>query len=217
MDANHAWHVGCESDPIRNDFILPAIHKIVDEIPNCRLVDIGASTGFIVEKLITNGAKFSEILIVEKCESRLNYAKSVLGGSIVRFLHSDVLSDPPPKINDFDVVLLCNLMVEIEVIDDMARRISQFVRPGGKLVVAHPDTLVDLVAHYPRLTVGDVSAYTGGRVKLDKTDKFTGTPYPFFAHRISSVIRAFCVSGLSLTDFERFEGGSAYVLLVFER
>jgi hypothetical protein len=66
---------------------------------------------------------------------------------------------------------------------------------GGLLSIFLPDPIEELVK------LGDqdkVSAYATGSVSLDKIDKFTGAPYPFYLNRTDKVVGLLFTAGFRL-------------------
>lgn len=217
MDALAArWHQGCEDDPIRNEFIIPRILSEIESFRPKRILDIGCGTGYIPARLLELQEACLDMTLIDTDAERLSYAKSIPSLENANIIETNFFLDEH-FCSEFDLVLLCNVLVELRLDEIQAHRIFRTVAKGGHLIVAHPDTLYDVAQVKNNLSEGFVSNYTNANTSLKKVDRFTGAEYPFFAHRISSIIFIMIDAGFRLVGFERMPAIGKHIVLVFER
>ena len=212
-----AWHKGCEVDIIRNDFIIPLIVRLVDENRYLNLLDVGSSTGYISQKVKEECSPDLQVDLVDRLKENLSFARKIpiLKNSI--FYNTDYFKSNNKITKTYDIIVLSNVLLEVDLSDINVELLKDNLSVGGVLVVSHPDTLLDLFQSVPNISDATLSDYTLSCVKLDKVDKFTGRPYPFVAHRVSTLVERFVSAGLKLCRFERAPGDMGHMCLVFER
>lgn len=211
------WHNGCKNDPVRNNFIIPFILGQIDRFHPSNLIDVGAGTGYIASRIIEMQGTCRHLTLADTSAERIAFSQALPSLTNAKFLLGDFFDERPLTTERFDLVLLSNVLLEVKATRQNITRIKSTLSINGRVVVTHPDTLFDLIDSHPQISADLISNYTSEGVSLSKVDKFTGDPYPFNAHRVSTLIELFIAEGLRLTDFQRNPTAGNYLALVFER
>jgi SAM-dependent methyltransferase len=190
--ANHAetdaaaWERGCKADPIRNQFLIPAIARhFQDDKPN-RILDIGTGTGYIPRMVDVALSYRPHWTLVDLNPSRMALAQGLKPESMAL---DAIAGDALTQIDSFapfDAVLLTFTLLEFRELNTILSQVSNAINAGGVLILALPDLWRDVLGDQG--SVSTANSLLDGAVEIPKTDKFTGTAYPFFGRRIEHVI-----------------------------
>lgn len=205
------WDEGCQTDLVRNDFIIPTLVDFINIEQPGRILDIGAATGYIASKVEEASEVQAEWFLVDRCSERLELARANCESrNNFRFYNFDFLDVPSEELSA-DCVILCNTLLEIDHNERLFRHVSEIVTAGGALIIAYPDVLTDVFALQDR---AKQSEFIEGRLDIRKTDKFTGRSYRFNAARPLFLLREFLNRGFSLEKMEFFaEAGGCHLWL----
>lgn len=213
MNKAELWDNGCKNDNNRNCFVIPKLSDWLNKNPVQRIAYLGSGTGYIIRSLAENFPSAS-FTLVDKDEDRIGYSKLQMPSSVnANHFCADVL-ELPPEIGTFDVVILCNLLLEVEGDGALISVLKALLRDEGHICVFVPDTLVDFIKSSPN--DDDVEKFTTSTVRLEKKDKFTGDEYPFLAQRLINLIARFYEQGFNLEQVERSNNVDGYYFLVLK-
>lgn len=116
----------------------------------------------------------------------------------------------------YQAILLTFTLLEVEDSKAMIASAVKLLTAGGILVIAVPDVWKDVLAtydeepSYPHRLITET-------VDLQKTDKFTGAPYPFYAMRTETLITAVLESLCVLEKLEQGGPQNGIYLLTFRK
>jgi SAM-dependent methyltransferase len=212
----YRWESGCQTDPMRNKFLIPNLIRILDAAQPARILDIGAGTGYIPR--ITDGklSYRASWTLIDINSARLQIAKEMQSDEM---LSTNIVADVGSYQFDgqFDCVLATFTLLEILDVDGLIDRLPHLLRDDGHLLLSLPDTWRD-VLEQGRDEPKVVEEFLAGCTSLPKIDKFTDDVYPFRAVRIEHLISRVLASGFELTELTESESDHAGVyLLAFRR
>lgn len=95
-----------------------------------RVIDIGCGNGALTYDIAKLAG--SEVLGIDKNEKSIVYAKQHYEHPKIKFIHGDALCDLPA--NNFDVVVLSNVLEHIANRPEFLQRICQILKPSRLLV-----------------------------------------------------------------------------------
>jgi SAM-dependent methyltransferase len=210
------WEIGCRNDPVRNDFLIPNLIRVIDALKPDRILDIGAGTGYI-PRLVDNGLSYRAVwTLIDINSSRLEVSRKLQSD---RMFSKNVVADIAKHNFDeqFDCALVTFTMLEIFDVHILINRFPSIVRNEGTLLISLPDTWRDVLEHGCHQPEA-IKEYLIGSTSLPKIDKFTNDLYPFKAVRIEHLISRVLASGFELTELTESEGDHAGIyLLSFRR
>lgn len=219
--ANHAeaeaaaWERGCKADAIRNEFLIPAITRQFQEDKPNRILDIGTGTGYIPRMVDVALTYRPHWTLVDLNPSRMALAltlkpesmnlEAVAGDALIR-----IGSFAP-----FDAALLTFTLLEFRELNAILGQVSNVIHAGGVLILALPDLWRDVLSEQGN--VSNANSLLDGAVEIPKTDKFTGTAYPFFGRRIEHVIAHVLRLKFCLERLEQGGPNDEVFLLLFRK
>ena len=207
------WDAGCETDEVRNDFIIPQLVRLFDEERPKTILDVGSATGYVSRKVDERLSYSPEWTILDADADRIALAEKRKPSSMNQeSLVCDVMTLPPTK-GPYDAALVAFTLLEVTDIECCVRRVRQAMNEHATLVVVLPDAWGDVLRH----TTEVVSNFVVGPVNIPKVDKFTGQSYPFRAVRIEETIGAILRCGFQLFELTRSAIGGGTFLLAFRR
>ena len=124
-------------DPDRSD--LDVYAAIVDELAAHSVLDIGCGTGTLACLLARRG---KEVIGVDPAAASLDVARNKPGADRVRWLHGDVSTLPPLRV-DLAIMMgnVAQVFVTKEVWADTLKAVHIALRPGGWLVFESRDPI----------------------------------------------------------------------------
>jgi hypothetical protein len=194
-------------------FVIPVLAEIIARTRPGRFVDIGAKTGYLIDRLLTVSefARRSELIAVESDRQAAGFMMERFRDTPSFRVDCVGIKDwaDLPRISSGTLYLLSYTALEL---DDQSLA-ATFTRPGPKdtLVIVLPDTTEDIVspADWRRYMAGD-------SVCIKKVDKFTGQTYPFTARRLSSWLPLALDTGLVLTHMQVYRTRAKKAHFLFE-
>lgn len=207
------WEQGSRQDPIRNDFVIPALTRLIERAQPTTILDIGAGTGYVARGVDARLPFRPAWTLVDLNSERLELAMGYRPAEMALECLAGNVFDWPWEVGRFDAVLITFTLLEIEDVDRLCRLISEHTSEGALLAVTMPDAWVDVLEHAENDS-SVVRRYVEGPVEIPKLDKFTGEQYPFRATRIEDLLGHVLKAGFSLVELEhgRATGQSAFVL-----
>lgn len=210
-----AWEAGCKADLIRNQTIIPFIVQQFAKHRPQRVLDVGTGTGYVPRAVDPELAYRPNWTLVDINPARIALAKALQpAGMLSEAVSKDAITSLR-TMGSFDAALLTFTLLEVRAFDTLLNEISKVIVSGGLLIVALPDVWADALGVDDNL--GAARALLSGEVEISKTDKFTGTTYPFYARRVEQIISTVLDLGFYLSSL-KFGGPQGEVfLLVFRR
>jgi ubiquinone/menaquinone biosynthesis C-methylase UbiE len=211
-----AWEVGCRTDPIRNQFLIPKLARLLARENSAKILDVGTGTGYIPRQLHDLLNHCPEWTLVDTDPERMKVATAYKAPEMR--MHGIVGSIASTKLaNDvYDAVLLTFTILEAEKPAEMLADTIRLVAANGILVIAIPDgwkDIMDASDSCPTLA----QRFLKKTVRLRKIDKFTGSPYPFFMMRIESLIAVVLQHQCVLESLEQGGSDGEVYMLVFRK
>lgn len=211
-----AWDDGCISDTTRNDFVIPYLVTLLTRERKLTILDIGTGTGYIPRSVDTKldyrphwtliDADSNRILVAEQ-RKHPEMQCSYQIGDIARIASSE---------RTFDAVLLTFTLLEADNAKAMLALAAQSLSTDGLLIVAVPDVWRDaLDAGEKQPTI--LHRLLDEVVDVPKIDKFTGSPYPFYALRTETLIATVLEYACVLESLRTVGQQNDVYLLVFRK
>ncbi len=213
-----AWESGSQADPVRNNFLIPALSRLLDAHRPASILDVGTATGYVARTVNRSLSYAPEWTLLDQDEQALSFAKSRTPSEMrVSFVQSGLNEYHSDR--KFDAILMTFTLLEFCDRSSIFARLKSLLSAEGILAVATPDCLQDLVEQCEKEEdYAVLSAYVTEVIELKKVDKFTEEPYPFFAERVSATVSRALSVGLNLTELERATTGTkATYLSVFRK
>jgi SAM-dependent methyltransferase len=206
-----AWEEGCRIDEVRNNFVIPHLDKLIEGSKFRSIIDVGCATGYITRQLANKyRTKGIEWVLLDASEQMLRFAVAAMDPQLsVQLVKADI-TDPKDvqSVNPADMAFMAFTTLEFRMTRRIAQNIADLVVPGGTLVVFLPDVLRDILKSGSQREQ-HLSEYVNGYCELEKLDKFTKQPYPFYANRIETVVADFLNIGLQLLHFAIYQCNEA--------
>jgi len=142
IEQKHFWHNG------RKEIILAILKRHIPNLAECRMLEIGCGTGYVLSYLRQNGIDIegADISIdgMKYCQKRLGQ---------IGLYQVDILA--LPFLCDFDIIGIFDVLEHIEEDEYALENISQALKPGGKLLITVPAhkflwSYADEFAHHKR-------------------------------------------------------------------
>lgn len=217
-----AWDAGCQTDPVRNNFVIPYVSDVISARSPRRVIDVGCGTGYIVRSLAKRHAAAGiEWVLLDSDYEMLHYAaKQCRDWARVSLVRADVSAQASlAEVNPADLVCVAFTTMEFPMNAQIAENMSGLVTEGGALVLFVPDVIRDIVKSSSAII--HLTSYLSGYCFLTKIDKFSGCPYPFHATRVETLISYFTHSGLVLRNLETSplapDGADPVLAFTFEK
>jgi SAM-dependent methyltransferase len=206
------WENGSGQDPIRNDFVVPVLVRLIAAERPRTILDVGAGTGYVARRIDSRLGFRPEWTLIDLNSERLQLAERCRPPEMALECLVGNVFDWPWEVGRFDAVLITFTLLEIEDIDRLCNLISEHTDEGALLAVTMPDAWIDVLEHAVE-DAGIVRRYVEGPVEIPKLDKFTGERYPFKATRIEDLLARVLKTGFSLVELEhgRIGAQSAFV------
>lgn len=207
------WEQGCRDDHIRNNLIVPELVALIERLRPATIVDLGAGTGYVaraVDEALTYRAKWT---LIDNDLARLTVARENAANSmVVTYIKDDIRLLDDNKLNGdkFDLVLLCFTPLEFSSLQLLFGNARSLIDMNGWLALILPDPLQETTG-----SLQEMRRLMGGRVSLQKVDKFTGETYPFYISRNEDVISDALSNGFSLSSLFRIGEEKAFYVMVF--
>ena len=207
------WEFGSRRDPIRNEFVVPVLVKLLEQSRPQTILDIGPGTGYVARKIDDLLSFRPSWTLVDLAEERLKLAEANSSNQMKLECLTGNVFEWPWEVGRFEAVLITFTLLEIEDVDRLCGLISEHTTDGALLAVTMPDAWVDVLEHAdsdPEI----IKKYVEGPVEIPKLDKFTGEEYPFRATRIEDLLSRILKGGFNLVqlDHGRIANHSAFVL-----
>jgi SAM-dependent methyltransferase len=207
------WEAGSREDPIRNDFVIPVVARLIKAEHPATILDIGAGTGYVARQIDIRLSFRPKWTLIDLNPERLQLAETYRPAEMELERLAGNVFDWPWEVGRFEAVLITFTLLEIQDVDRLCSLISAHTTDGALLAVTMPDAWVD-VLEYASEDLAVVRRYVDGPVEIPKVDKFTGQQYPFRATRIEDLLGRVLKAGFDLVDLEHGRVGdqSAFVL-----
>lgn len=207
------WERGSRDDPMRNQFVIPTLARLISQHRPQTILDIGAGTGYVARKIDERLSFAPSWTLIDLNEERLALAQAHCPNKMKLECLTGNVFDWPWEVGRFDVVLITFTLLEIHDVDRLCGLISQHTTDGALLAVTMPDAWIDVLEH-AQSDPAIVRKYVEGPVEIPKLDKFTGQRYPFRASRIEDLLSRILNAGFNLMRLEhgRIASQSAFVL-----
>lgn len=216
LSAAEKWERGCQSDVVRNEFVIPELTRIIAAARPATILDVGAGTGYIARE-INHRLDYAPLWTLIDCDpERVAVAKSYSSDLMIQeVLQDDVMSlADTPK---FAAIMVTFTLLEIADVDKCVAKLRRLMTPSAILSVVLPDAWVDVLKHAPSDPTL-ISRFITERVAIPKNDKFTGKPYPFEAIRTEFLINLVLETGFVLVEIRNSSTAAAGVfMLTFRR
>jgi SAM-dependent methyltransferase len=195
------WEKGCESDPVRNGFVVPFLSRTIEAMRPKSVVDIGCGTGYMTRKLASLAGFAAEWKLLDCDDAMLRFAEAKCEhiGS-VSFHKADLLVPGAHRnIGKSHFGFVAYSLLDIPLNPVVAANLSGLISASGAMVLFLPDVLEDVI----QAATADgtlLREYLGGRCSIAKEDKFTHSNVLFEANRIEHVITSILATGFCLTE-----------------
>ena len=212
------WEDGCANDEIRNRFIVPQLSRLIDRRRPSRILDLGAATGYIARSVDRNLTYRPHWIIVDCDNGRLALAHELCREGIVcTIIASDLKKlDAEKVLAPVDLIVLSFTLLEFEDKESVISLLPSLTVVGGFVFIVMPDPWEEVLqAHEPSLEYA--RALISGSLSLAKTDRFTGSVYPFYVARLETLISLMIVQGFALVDLDRGGDRGQVFALTFQR
>ena len=207
------WEQGSRLDPMRNEFVIPVLARLIESVQPATILDIGAGTGYVARGIDERLSFRPAWTLADLNADRLQLAETCRPADMALECLPGNVFDWPWEVGRFAAVLITFTLLEIEDVNRLCGLISDHTTEGALLAVTMPDAWID-VLEYAGEEPGVIKRYVEGPVEIPKQDKFTGEQYPFRATRIEDLIGRILGAGFALIALEhgRVETQSAFVL-----
>jgi SAM-dependent methyltransferase len=202
------WEAGCSVDPCRNEFVIPTLAALMEVRKPSRVLDVGAGTGFVA-RAVDRKLSYSATWTLTDCDpSRLAIARKHMPPKMnADLICQDAISFLTcPNINGFDSIVVCFTLLEFENYNLLLEAASRALVLGGQLLIVVPDPWQEAISDPVKAQL-----LLRERVSIDKVDKFTGLPYPFYITRNEALVADAQSNGLSLTATVKSSSLSVYI------
>ena len=207
------WERGSRDDPMRNQFVIPALATIISMDRPRTILDIGAGTGYVARQIDAQLSYEPAWTLIDVNPDRLELAQRYCPDEMKLECLAGNVFDWPWEVGRFDAVLITFTLLEIQDVNRLCGLVSEHTIEGALLAVTMPDAWID-VLDYAGADPEIVRKYVQGPVEIPKLDKFTGERYPFRASRIEDLLARILSAGFNLIRLEhgRVASQSAFVL-----
>ena len=208
------WNKGCEKDIVRNQFIIPNLIKTLNKYRSTEILDVGTGTAFIareVDKALRYRPKWT---VIDVLPARISLAVKMkpiqmqMEGLVLGF---DKITKVKAK---YDAILLIFTLLEIEKLKVFFSTVQEVLSKDGIVCISMPNSLEDV--HSAASSDATVfQSYMKDCCMLNKTDKFTGKTYPFYAHRFEYIVNGMIIAGFDMVNMSisRIENRESHFLV----
>lgn len=206
------WEAGCTRDQARNDYIIPAIVRVIERSKPRSILDLGAGTGYVARSVEASLSYRPDWTLLDRDTLRLNVAKSKSPDNMqvtykIGDFNQGIWNASGSK---FDAIVVCFSLVEFLDEEEAYSAIVDVVSPGSILIIVVPDPWEEV-----RDNGVERSALLSRRISTEKVDKFTASPYPYHLSRNELILEGLLTKGFYLTGIERLNASSPSYMLVF--
>lgn len=212
------WEKGCETDRVRNEFVVPIAIQLFNVLQPKSILDVGAGTGFTARHIDQKLNYRPNWSLLDSDSERLALAsRKCPQGMVVKTICDNFLS-AASIVEKFDALFFGFTLLELGTNEQVLSQIDRLCAKRGAIVIAQPDVMQDVLAIASNDT-NILNAFAAGPVSLRKIDKFTEAEYPFHAERFESVTYKLMRLGFSLERFEKevFDGRVVFLLAFVRR
>jgi SAM-dependent methyltransferase len=213
------WEAGCLGDPIRNEFVIPALEEEILQFKPKTIIDIGCGTGFISRMLAKRLSQFPiQWHLLDNEPSMLRFAQEKSKTARTIFHHLDLCDHLPNGAPECDLGFIAYTFLDVVVTETVVRNISALIKSTKHLLIFMPDVLEDVI-HAAQECPALLQEYRMGHCSLEKLDKFTRAKVFFEANRVEHVIGAFVNKGFKLIRLRRHQAAHSHIhyCLEFEK
>jgi ubiquinone/menaquinone biosynthesis C-methylase UbiE len=212
------WDNGCQTDKVRNEFIIPVVIDLFNAIRPQSILDVGAGTGFTARQIDRKLDYRPNWCLLDRDPERLDFATGKCPPRMNLETRCENFLSAKLACLSFDALFFGFTLLELGTGEDVLSSIDRLCGAKGTVIIAQPDVMLDVLAkgeHDPSL----LKKFATEPVSLHKTDKFTLAEYPFHAERFESITYKVMRLGFSLERFERevFDGGAVFLLAFVRR
>lgn len=214
------WEKGCSEDEVRNRFVIPSIANFLIGLNIQRVIDVGSGTGYIARQIHEGGLNTINWTLVDIDDDRLALSRQLTPDDMSVVAISCDAFDLSQDWSEHCAVLLVFTLAEVRLTNEVLDAIDRMLKSEeGVVVVIIPDALTDIVKiPDPAERLSKLKEYSSGLGELDKVDKFTGAPYPFYFARPEKIIESFVNRQYSLVRLNSyFDGERRVFALLFQR
>lgn len=209
------WDRGCACDPVRNDFIVPFLVRLIDKERPRSVLDVGAGTGHIPRNVDRHLSYRPEWTLVDKNRARLSLALQQKPDAMTVTACDTDIRDIGANRDQFDLSLLIFTLLECLDCKSIVNSVSNLTKNNGLLLIVLPDVWLDILNEK---SIAEVcKEIIKGPVGISKIDKFTNTAYPFFAFRLEYIIEIVLKVGFFLEHLVRGGPSDGTYILVFRK
>lgn len=217
MSGASKWDEGCENDDVRNQFVIPRLIKLVNEIRPKHVLDIGAGTGYIVRTVDAGVNTDVKWTLVDMDQERIAFLMNTMPKTVSFEAFANNFIQDDLGLHKFDCVLLLFTLLELNLDMELFSKIRGLTNQNGIVVITMPDSLEDVLkaaAQEPSL----LTDFVNGKCIIPKVDKFTNEEYPFKAHRFEYIIQLMLYSNFTLIKmFSHNQSDKETFMLVFRK
>lgn len=162
-------------------------HKLLGDVSDQRVLELGCGTGRHTKHMIKNGA---EVTAIDFSTQMLLAAKKQIGdGDKVKFIHHNLENKLPFADETFDLVASSLVLEHIKEIDYFFCEAQRVVKNGGRLIFS---------TMHPAMFLRDKQAH------FFDTNVQTEIRFESFDHQVSDFINAAIKSGLKINDVREY-------------
>jgi len=217
MSTADKWDDGCKEDEVRNEFVIPKLVQLINEMRPSQVLDIGTGTGYIVRSVDACVRQKPEWTLIDMDEERIAFAVKEMSQSVNFKVYTKNFMEDEIQGGPFDFVLLLFTLLELDLKMELFSKVKQLTSENGYVVITMPDSLEDVLKSAVK-TPSLLSDFVKGRCVLGKVDKFTEEEYPFKAHRFEYIVQLMLQSSFSLIKmFSHMNGDNETFMLVFKK
>lgn len=215
---NDLWEQGYLDNPVRNQFIIPEVARLFNsEIPGT-VLDVGCGTGYMAREIDRRVKHSIHWTLLDTDAERIRFAEANRPSGFSGQILNDTLASVAKSEQEFSSILVSFTLLEIGATPENVDLLVGLCRPGGLIVVALPDVIVDVWKSFSKRGEPNFPDFIEQPVALAKVNAFTGTRYPFVAERLDSIILKFISGGMVLEHMIRRNfDEEGFFLLAFRR
>lgn len=133
-----------DADMIRSDEIIVTILDNAGIAPGCKVLDVACGTGVLFDDYLQR--EVSSVTGVDISQNMVHIAREKFPQANIQVLCADIEQVELPS--DFDCVMVYNAFPHFPEPENLIRRLSQLVRPGGTVTIAHGMSRAHIDAHH---------------------------------------------------------------------
>ncbi|PCI63975.1 MAG: hypothetical protein COB37_03210 [Kordiimonadales bacterium] len=217
MAGTENWDIGCSTDIVRNEFIIPFLAEEFNRNTPEQILDLGTGTAYIPRMLHALLAYKPFWTVIDLSRERINFSAEHAPADMKMDAQTISFESLLVRRQSFNAILIVFTLLEMQMNDLLCNRLYNSLNRAGCVYVALPDCLVD-VFNAAKKDVTLIREYLTNSCKIQKIDKFTNLDYPFIAHRLGHVVGHMIKSGFHLVDMRSSEIDDSHTyLFVFKK